>query len=88
MQFRSSYQLLGLSVAASPVSLHIAQAAGAAFVAEARQALDTLFSIQPMPSADRIVVQKEHLGDRLAAHPLVQQQQFNQVATRCSRLRD
>src|ERR1700678_3879834 len=28
-----------------------------------------------MPGADRIVVQKEHLGDRLAAHPIVQQQQ-------------
>src|SRR5882757_11176834 len=28
-----------------------------------------------MPGADRIVVQKEHLGDRLAAHPIVKQQQ-------------
>src|SRR3984957_983033 len=28
-----------------------------------------------MPGADRIVVQKEHLGDRLATHPTVQQQQ-------------
>src|SRR5271155_1077348 len=28
-----------------------------------------------MPGADRIVVQIEHLGDRLAAHPIVQQQQ-------------
>jgi hypothetical protein len=28
-----------------------------------------------MPGADRIVVQKEHPGDRLSAHPIVQQQQ-------------
>src|SRR5271154_5787348 len=42
---------------------------------KARQTLDALFSIQPMPGADRIVVQIEPLGDRLAAHPIVQQQQ-------------
>ena len=57
------------------VLLRIAQAAGAAFVAKARQAFDALFLIQPMPGADRIVVQIEHLGDRLTAHPIVQQKQ-------------
>ena len=55
--------------------LLVAQAALAALVAEARQPLDTLFLIQTVPSADRVVVQQEDLRDRLAAHPVVQQDQ-------------
>ena len=57
------------------VLLCLAQPARTALVAEARQALDAFLLIQPMPGADRVVVQKQYLRDRLAAHPLVQQQQ-------------
>jgi hypothetical protein len=44
-------------------------------VVEARQALDTIFLIQLVPGPDRVVVQKQHLGDRLTAHAVVQQHQ-------------
>src|SRR5208337_3098915 len=51
------------------------QPAGAALVAEARQALDPVFLIQAEPGPDRVVVDQQHSGDRLAAHPVVQQHQ-------------
>src|SRR5271166_2188202 len=57
------------------VLLLVRQPAGAALVAEARQALDPIFLIQPEPGPDRVVVDQQHSGDRLAAHPVVQQHQ-------------
>src|SRR5664279_2063500 len=55
--------------------MRVAQAACAAVVAEAHQTLDPILFIQPMPSADGVVVQIQDLRGRLAAHPVVQQQQ-------------
>ncbi len=55
--------------------LRFAQATGAAFVAEACQALDPVFLIQPIPGADRIVVQQQDFRDGFAAHAVVQQHQ-------------
>src|SRR5271166_716038 len=57
------------------VLLLVRQPAGAALVAEARQALDPIFLIQAEPGPDRVVVDQQHSGDRLAAHPVVQQHQ-------------
>src|SRR5271166_846733 len=51
------------------------QPAGAALVAEARQPLDPIFLIQAEPGPDRVVVDQQHSGDRLAAHPVVQRHQ-------------
>src|SRR5262245_47595225 len=44
-------------------------------VAEAGQTLDPLFLIQPIPSADRVVVQQQNSRNRFAAHAVVQQNQ-------------
>ena len=44
-------------------------------MAEARQALDPIFLIQSVPDPDRVAVEKQHFGDRLTAHSLVQQHQ-------------
>ena len=52
-----------------------AQLASAALVAEIRQPLDPIHFIQAIPSADGVVVQQQHLRNRIAAHPIVQQHQ-------------
>src|SRR5271166_3637273 len=57
------------------VLLLVRQPAGAALVAEARQPLDPIFLIQAEPGPDRVVADQQHSGDRLAAHPVVQQHQ-------------
>src|SRR5271166_4340914 len=57
------------------VLLRIAQAARAAVMAKARQAFDALVLIQPIPSADGVVVQQQDLRDIAAAHPVIQQHQ-------------
>ena len=57
------------------VLLLAAQATRAALVAEARQTLDPLLLVQPMPGADRVVVQQQHLRHGFAAHAVVQQHQ-------------
>src|SRR5579864_472242 len=57
------------------VLLLAAQATRAALVAEARQALNPLLLVQPMPGADRVVVQQQHLRHGFAAHAVVQQHQ-------------
>ena len=53
--------------------LRIAQAAGAAFVAEACQPPDDLFLVEAIPDADGVVVQQENLGERRKAYPVVEQ---------------
>ena len=55
--------------------LRFAQATGAAFVAEACQALDLVFLIQLILGADRIVVQQQDFRDGFAAHAVVEQHQ-------------
>src|SRR3954470_21352272 len=57
------------------VLLLVTQAACAALVTEARQALDPVLAVQAMPRADGVVVQQKHLRDRFAAHTVVQQHQ-------------
>ena len=44
-------------------------------MAEARQTLDPVFLIELIPGPDRVVVEQQHLGDRLTAHAFVQQHQ-------------
>jgi hypothetical protein len=51
------------------------QPARAAFIAKARRPIDAVFPLLAMPGADAIVVHQQHLRDRLAAHPVVQQYQ-------------
>ena len=51
------------------------QPAGGSFMAKARQTLDPVFLIQLIPSPDRVVVEQQHLGNRLTAHAVVQQHQ-------------
>jgi len=55
--------------------LFFAQPANAALVAEARQTLEPFFLIQPIPGADRVVVQQQDFRNRFAAHAVVQQNQ-------------
>ena len=51
------------------------QPTAAPFMAEARQTLDPVLLIEVVPGPDCVAVQKQHFGDRLTAHSLVQQQQ-------------
>lgn len=63
-----------------PGLLLVVEAAGAAFVAEARQAIDPVFLIQPMPGADGVVVQQQNLGDGRVSHATIQQNQSIRTA--------
>src|ERR1019366_3772175 len=51
------------------------QPAHTAFITKAGQTFDPVLLIQLVPGSDRVVVQKQHLGDGRAAHANVQQDQ-------------
>src|ERR1017187_2845229 len=55
------------------VLLLVAQTAGAALVAKARQTIDPVLFIQPIPGPDRIAVEQQSFGDCLPTHPGDQQ---------------
>ena len=55
--------------------LLVAQLASAAARLKTRQPFEAILDKQAMPFADRVVVQKEHLGDPLAAQSIIQQRQ-------------
>jgi hypothetical protein len=51
------------------------QPADAAFVAETRQTFDPVLLIQLVPGSDRVIVEKQHLGDSRTTHAIVKQHQ-------------
>src|SRR5215468_11251269 len=53
-------------IQAFSILLFVAQPAGSTLVAEAGQTLDPLFLIQPIPTADRVVVQQQNFRNRFA----------------------
>jgi hypothetical protein len=50
------------------------QPAGAALMAEVCQTFDAVFLILPVPRPDRVVVDEQHFGCRLAGHAVIQKQ--------------
>src|SRR4029077_17456900 len=54
-----------------PPPLPRRQPASTSFVAETRQALDTILLIHPVPGPDRVVVQVQYPRHRLTAHAVV-----------------
>ena len=63
-----------------PGLLLVVEAAGAVFVAEARKAIDPVSLIQQTSGLDRIIVQKQNLGDRRVSHAAIQQNQSIRTA--------
>ncbi len=63
------------------------RSARAAVVAKARQAIEAVFLIEAIPSGDRVVVEKQHLGDSTTAHALIQQRQRVGPAGQAMRIR-
>jgi hypothetical protein len=51
------------------------QPADTAFVAETRQTFDPVLLIQLVPGSDRVIVEKQHLGDSRTTHSIVKQHQ-------------
>ncbi len=61
------------------------QPAGAALMAEVCQTFDAVFLIVQVPRPDRVIVDEQHLGGRLAGHAVIQEQ--DRVGPTCETVR-